>query len=624
MYDIETLTSVFTYTAINVDTQEIVKYVIHKELNQINDLVKHLVKIKAHVGFNNLAFDYPVLHYLFSGNLYKRLQLKGTEFLIKAIYDQAQRIIESANKKERKYIVYENNQFVKQIDLFKIWHYDNLAKSTSLKALQISMNYPNVMEMPFHHNKTDVTLDEVNSILEYNENDVLSTYEFFKKSLDKFQLRKDIKSKYGLICTNFSDVKIGESLLLKLYSELSDQDDSEVKLKRTRRESIKLSDCIFNYIKFESRTFNKLLDTFKSKTIVNTKGDFKESIIYNNCKFEYGQGGLHQCCKPGVYSSDDNYIILDFDVSSLYPNIAIKNRLYPEHLGECFIDVYNDIVKQRLKAKKEGIMTISDALKLSANGAFGKANDENSFLFDSKFAMSITINGQLLLTMLIEQLCESFDCEILQSNTDGVTMKILRKDVEKYYEICNKWQEYTKLELEYVEYSKMVIRDVNNYLSVKTDGKIKYKGAFEITKEYHKDPSFAIIPKALSNYFVNNISVEETINNPKTIYDYCGRQKFKSDSYGEIHGIKYEHGLPVHYVEKQQKHVRYYVSNKGNSLVKNYTNGQTEFINKGFVVTIFNKYVEKPFEEYDINYNFYIIEANKIINIIENKQTTLF
>lgn len=624
VYDIETLASIFTYTAINIDTQKIVKYVIHKELNQIEDFMLHLhTECKAHVGFNNLAFDYPVLHYLIAGNNWKHLNRVGVENLISKIYLQAQRIIENANNKGRRYIVYDNNQIIKQIDLFKIWHFDNPARSTSLKALQISMNYPNVMEMPFEHDKTDITLEQINDVLEYNENDTLSTYEFYKKTLHKFQLRKDIKNKYKLPCSNYSDVKIGEKLLLKLYSELSDQDPDEIKHRRTYRESIVLKDCILDSISFKTPIFQKLLNDFKSVIITDTKKGFSTSVIYNSHKFEYGQGGIHSCIKPGIYNSDEEYIIYDLDVASLYPNIAIKNRFYPKHLGEEFVDVYAYIVKQRLQAKKAKDMSISDALKLSANGSFGKSNEQTSWLYDPQFAMSITCNGQLLLTMLIESLCESFECEILQSNTDGVTIKLHRKYIDDYFRVCKDWEEYTKLELEFVEYSKMVIRDVNNYLSVKTDGKVKYKGAFEITKEYHKDPSFSIVAKALSEYFVNGVPIEQTIKNPQTIYDYCGRQKFKSDSHGEANSIIYKNGLPSINVQKQQKNVRYYVSNKGSSFVKKYKSGDSEFINKGYLITVFNKYEEKPFEEYDINYDFYIAEAKKIINIIENKQLTL-
>ena len=281
-------------------------------------------------------------------------------------------------------------------------------------------------------------------------------------------------------------------------------------------------------------------------------------------------------------------------------------------------------MNQRITAKRAKEMSSSDALKLSLNGAYGKSNESTSWLYDPLFTMQITLNGQLMLTILAGELVDTIhDCQVLQVNTDGITVKIHVDYINIYHEVCKDWEEYTKLELEFVEYSKMVIRDVNNYLSVKTDGKVKYKGAFEITKEYHKDPSFSIVAKALSEYFVNGVPIEQTIKNPQTIYDYCGRQKFKSDSHGEANSIIYKNGLPSINVQKQQKNVRYYVSNKGSSFVKKYKSGDSEFINKGYLITVFNKYEEKPFEEYDINYDFYIAEAKKIINIIENKQLTL-
>lgn len=640
VYDIETLKSCFTYTAINIDSEEIVKYVIHRERNDYSELIEHLNECKGQIGFNNLNFDYPIIHYMM--NLYWKLIRnakhsflydESEQEIIELIYSKAQEII---NAQEIYGSFYKNIAIrhsevkIPQLDLYKIWHFNNAARATSLKALQIAINYPNVMESEVSHTKEDITLEEVDKILEYNLNDVLSTYEFYKKSLDKIQLRKDIRKTYGLPCANFSDVKIGETLLLSLYSELTDQFDHDVKKGRTYRDSINLNECIFPYIKFESKEFNALLTKLKSTVIVNTKGDFSESVIYKGFKYDFGTGGIHGCIKPGVYTSDDEYVIIDADVTSLYPSIAVLNRLYPQHLGEGFVDVYNNILNQRKQAKKEGKMSISDALKLSLNGAYGKSNSEDSFLYDPKFTMSITLNGQLMLAMLAERLVDNIpDITILQINTDGITVKLPITGyglmIERYYEICKKWEEDTKLELEYVEYSKMIIRDVNNYIAVKTDGKCKYKGAFEIDKEYHKDPSFRIIRLALSDYFVKGIAVEETIKNHKNIYDFCGRQKFKSDSYGEIAWIDYDQsGNPYKQQQKQQRNVRYYISTGGSTFIKRYTKGTSEYINKGYTVTIFNKYKELPFDEYGINYSFYIKECYKEIEQIENKQLELF
>jgi hypothetical protein len=176
----------------------------------------------------------------------------------------------------------------------------------------------------------------------------------------------------------------------------------------------------------------------------------------------------------------------------------------------------------------------------------------------------------------------------------------------------------------------MVIRDVNNYLAVTIQGKIKYKGAFEVDKvvgsepAYHKDNSFRIIPYALSQFFVNNIPIKNTIMNHKNIYDFCGRQKFSRDSYGQIHYLGYKNTQPCEIIEKQQKNVRYYISNRGANFIKYYNKGTSEIINLGYQVTIFNNFINKPLEEYDINYKFYIKEAQKEINNIQTNQLKLF
>ncbi len=263
-------------------------------------------------------------------------------------------------------------------------------------------------------------------------------------------------------------------------------------------------------------------------------------------------------------------------------------------------------------------MVMADGFKLSANSVYGKSNDKHSFLYDPIYTLKTTLNGQLMLSMLCEWLNTKIELTMLQVNTDGITVKLKRTDLDLYYSICKEWEEYTKLTLEYVEYSKMIIRDVNNYIAVTTKGKVKYKGAFEIDKDYHKDNSFKIIPFALSEFFVKGIHVEETIKNHKNIFDFCGRQKFKGGDYGTTSSIIEDKIV----VKQQQKNVRYYVSNKGSSFIKNYQKGTTEVINKGYMITIFNTFVEK--EEYDINYSFYIKECYKEIDNIIDKQLTLF
>lgn len=630
VYDIETLKSCFTYTGLNVDTKEKVQYVLHKDRFELLELLAHLDTCKGHIGFNNLNFDYPIIHWL-AKNKYEVVDVND-EFckinFISLIYKEAQRIIEEQNKQDFNTIVAikQSEVLIPQLDLFKVWHYNNKARSTSLKSLQVSMNYPNVMEMPISHTREDITLDEIPGILEYNLNDVLSTYEFYLKSTDKINLRKELKRQYNIPCTNWSDSKIGEQLILKLYCNHTGKDIWDTKKLRTFRKEIKANDILFDYIEFRSKEFKEVHQFFKDTVIQDTKGKISKALLFNKIPFDFGLGGIHACIEPGIYESDEDYVIKSCDVASLYPNLSIKNSLFPAHLGPDFCQVYQSIIQKRLEAKKASNAVLADGFKLSANSVYGKSNDVNSFLYDPKFTMSITINGQLLLAMLAEQLSNISGSQILMVNTDGLEIKINRKYEWLYNNFCKEWEEKTNLTLEYLDYQKLIIGDINNYIGVDIKSKIKNKGRFEVQKvvgsepAYHKDNSFKIIPYALQEYFVNGVPVEDTIKNHTNIYDFCGRQKFTRDSYGQIHyldGIK-------EITEKQQKITRYYISTKGSTFVKYYHKGTTEMINKGYQVTIFNNFEDKPIQEYNINYSFYIKECNKEIQNIERKQLSLF
>ncbi len=164
VYDIETLASCFTYTGINVESEEVVQYVIHKEINDRVDLINHLKSCKGQIGFNNINFDYPIIHYLLTN--YSNSTISSSDLCVK-LYNKAREIIDSQNKDVFTDIVAikQKDILIKQLDLFKVWHYNNKNRKTSLKALEISMNYPNVMEMPIDHTRDDISIEEINDIL---------------------------------------------------------------------------------------------------------------------------------------------------------------------------------------------------------------------------------------------------------------------------------------------------------------------------------------------------------------------------------------------------------------------------------------------------------------------------
>jgi hypothetical protein len=264
----------------------------------------------------------------------------------------------------------------------------------------------------------------------------------------------------------------------------------------------------------------------------------------------------------------------------------------------------------------------NEGIKLSLNGAFGKSNDQFSPLYDTKFFMQITINGQLLLTMLAEKLAlEIEDLTMLQINTDGITVKIKRSDEKKVLDICKSWEHFTLLNLEYVEYKKMVIRDVNNYCAVYTNGKYKAKGCFEIDKDYHKDHSMKIIPTALIEYFVNDIPVKDTLKNGN-IHDFCKvfttTKGWKAVLFTVIGKIQ---------LQKTNRYIVVKDSKFAAGFYKEHEDGRLNAIEASQSVVILNKISDihnlDSFKE-NLNMSYYTNEVYKIINTIENRQLELF
>ena len=145
----------------------------------------------------------------------------------------------------------------------------------------------------------------------------------------------------------------------------------------------------------------------------------------------------------------------------------------------------------------------SDSLKLVLNSAFGKLSNRWSCMYDPAGMLNVTLTGQLVLLMLIETL-EDSGCQVHSANTDGIVHE------PGYDIILNGWQEVTGFGLEHTPYRALYSRDVNNYMAITTEGKIKCKGVFA-EPGLRKNPAMPIIYKAVVDRLSKDIPVEETI-----------------------------------------------------------------------------------------------------------------
>ena len=605
-------------------------FVIHKDRNDFPKFVSFLQRCVSnkewHISYNGLAFDAQITQWILYNH--EDLSRLTADQLVSEIYKYAQKTISRTDKGEfAEYPPYKLQ--ISQIDLFKMNHWDNRAKMSSLKWIQYSMDWDNVEEMPHPHYEPVTDSQTLQAVVSYCVNDVRSTKKILQHSKEQIVLRQTLTKEYKINLYSASEPRISKELFLHFLHEKLGWEKSEIKQLRTPRPYIVLADCILPYVKFTTPEFQSVLDYFRKKVITSTKEGFKHSLSYKGMKTDYGLGGIHGATDPGKYEAQPGWTIMTSDVTSFYPNLAIKNGFHPEHLpAKEFGELYEWFFEERKKIPKSDPKNY--VYKIILNSTYGLTGDENSFLYDPRMTMQITINGQLLLSMLYEMICEEIpDAIPLMQNTDGLETIIPTHSIGKYMDICTRWEQLTKLSLEHDQYKKMIIRDVNNYIAISKDDKVKCKGAFEwedLDKKkvatLHKNKSFLIIPKAIYAYFVNGVDPVQFLKDNTDITDYSAGVKAKAGWHYEERDV--HNGQLT--ITRLQKIVRYYVSNTGGKLVKCHKDGREIQVESGsWLQTVVNR-IDKdaPFSSYDINLNYYLEEIYKQIEQIEKVKPRSF
>jgi hypothetical protein len=649
--DYETLINCFVAVFSHYKTDEKKVFVIHRLRNDTTELIKFLNNNKLnkewHISFNGLNFDSQITEYVLTNQ--EGLHDGDPQYIANEIYQFAQSVIERGNSGE--FQLYSPRDLsIQQIDVFKLNHWDNPAKRSSLKWIEYSMDWYNIQEMPIHHSSFINTLEEIDEIVNYCINDVQATKQIMYLSKSQINLRKSLTEQYKIDLYSASEPRIAKELFLYFLSAKLNMKKYDIKNLRTRRENIIVKDIILPYVQFKSEEFKEIHEAFKELTIGshNTKGGFKYSMLHKNVTTDFGLGGVHGVRNPGIYSESEDMIIMTSDVVSFYPNLAIRNQWSPAHLSKKeFCEQYEWFFNERKTIPKKDPRNY--VYKIILNSTYGLSNDENSFLYDPEFTMRITINGQLSLMMLYEMISLEIPESVpLMQNTDGLETMIPTKYKDKYIEICKRWEKITNLELEHAQYSKLVLADVNNYIAVNTPvevskdkwlelkeqaphyvyhntlGKYYYqatkcKGRFEFTDlALHKNKSFLVIPKAIYYYFVHGVIPEMYLPTNRNIFDYCAGSKIKGDWRFELM-CPTKHGVTS---EVLQKTVRYYVTTQGGcKIVKvNNIDGRTMMlIASDNALQLYNIHKEKPFKDYHIDESYYLQQIYKEIRNITGR-----
>ena len=601
IYDLETYPNVFTMAVEHADAP--IKWMFEisdwrNDSKQIVEFVRWLADTKARmVGFNNIGFDYAILHQL--------MQMGQSD--AKTLYLKAQAVISSHDDDENKWLhtVKPSDRHVAQIDLFKIHHFDNKARSTSLKALEFNMRADSIEDLPYPVG-TVLTQAQAEVLKRYNQHDVAQTKAFYHHSLDMIRFREELTHKYQRDFINHNDTKIGKDYFVMKLEEAGvscyDFGPSGRTPRQTPRPVINLRDAILPSIRFNHPEFTRVLDWLKAQSITETKGVFNDlSATVNGFTFVFGLGGIHGSLESVVVESDDEHVIVDLDVTSYYPNLAITNGFYPAHLGREFVSIYKHLFEQRKGYPKKSAE--SAMLKLALNGVYGDSNNKFSVFYDPLFTMSITLNGQLLLCMLAEALMAVPGLMLVQVNTDGVTVRAPRVGMDHVEVVCAWWMHMTGLNLEPMRYRRMFLRDVNNYIGQYEDGSVKRKGAYEWKAGWHQNAGGLVIPKVAEKVLVDDAPIRETVRGWTDLHDFMLRVKVPRSSHllwGE---------------ERVQNTTRYYIAKAGKPLtkvmppLKNKTEWRRIGVESGWNVQVCNDIKDAVL---DVDYDYYVQEIEKL------------
>lgn len=345
-------------------------------------------------------------------------------------------------------------------------------------------------KIPFDYDG-EFTPEMVEEVLKYNRHDVLATIRVFMERKSEFDSYIGLLKMFDLPLSYLSKSKAQLSAIILGASRTKHNDEFDISMPPTMR-----IEKYRDVVRYFENDWNY---------------DTNLTIDIAGVPHVYGTGGIHGAI-PNYYGEGE---FLHVDVNSYYPSLMLRYPNYCMSRTGASVKKFQEIKDNRIVFKKQKDPR-ANALKIVLNSTYGAMKDTYNALYDPRSANNVCVFGQILLTDLIERL--EGHCDLIQSNTDGLIVK-LRGNEEEVRLICSEWERRTGMGLGYDRLTKVVQKDVNNYLAVFENGKIEAKGAY--VKDLNDlDYDLAVVNKAVRDYLLYRIPVETTINSCQKFRDF--------------------------------------------------------------------------------------------------------
>lgn len=578
------------------------------------------------VGFNSASYDLPMIELAARGASCAKLK-EASDFIIKSGPAYGTKKVTPFDF-EKKYGVQIGRY--NHIDLFNVCPVNGgvTARPASLKLYAGRLHCERMQDLPFPENHV-LTQEDAAIVRPYCCNDLANTELLFNELAPELKLRAEMSEEYGVELRSKSDAQVAEAVINKELEKVL----GYYPKKPTLTDDGPLYYNVPDFVYFQTPQLQKMLEVVRGAAFyLDGLGSpimpaelEKLKVTIGKSTYKLGMGGLHSTEKKTAHVATDDIILADNDVESFYPRTILNQKLFPPHLGEAFLTVYNKIVETRIhakamaaKCKKEGDRkgakkwkVIADSLKITINGSFGKLGNKYSTLYAPQLMLQVTITGQLVLLMLIEAI-EGIGVEVISGNTDGFISKYHKSRHEEVRAMIAAWEAHTGYKTEETRYKAVYSRDVNSYVAIKEDGGdaearfldeklgAKTKGAYcergsALNSILSKNPEALVCSDAVIRFLVEGTPVENTIKECRDFRRFVCVKNVHGG--GEKNGKFLGKVVRWYYPKNEAGHIAYVAS--GNKVGK--TDGARPVMD-----------LPEQFPE-DINYDWYVNEAVEML-----------
>jgi len=458
----------YDWLVVIIDVINKKEHVIVNDVEKLKDIYKKH-KDDIWVGYNSRSYDQYILKGLLCG------------FNPKEIND---------------YIIVKNKpgwKFSSLLNQVPLNNYDVMTSFHSLKQLEGFMGN-NIKEssVPFDIDRK-LTPEEIEETVKYCRHDVEQTIEVFIQRKEEFESHLSLIKAFKLPLAYISKTKAQLAAIILGASKKNHNDEFDIEFPDTLR----------------IQKYKEVLNWYKNPL----NRDYSKSLEIDvaGVPHVFAWGGLHGAIDK--YSGEGHFITID--VASYYPALMIEYGFLSRNIANPA--KYREIRDERLRLKAEG-NPMQLPYKIVLNSTYGAMKDKSNPLYDPRQANNVCVGGQLLLLDLIEKL--EGHCQLIQSNTDGLIVKLFKdEDYDLIDDICYEWEKRTRMQLEFESYKKIFQKDVNNYIIIDFDGNYKSKGAY-VKKLDNLDYDLPIVNKAIKEYLLNNVHPEVTINNCNELKEF--------------------------------------------------------------------------------------------------------